>query len=174
MNLNFYIAQFIGIITTIGAVVTVQFKNIQTILVGEIILNLLIALNFILLGGGSGAGVCVLATVQTIWIYFYSRRGKKFPTLLNIGFMVGYIVTSSFSFSGFPSVISCIAALFYALSVTQPNAKKYRVYMLINGLLWVVYDINLHAWTSILTHGFLATSVLVAMARLDYCKKSNN
>ncbi|MDY6314447.1 MAG: YgjV family protein [Clostridia bacterium] len=171
MDWNFYIAQTIGILTTVGAVVTVQFKNIRTILVGEIILNLLVALNFVLLDGTSGAGVCILATVQTIWIYFYSRNGKRFPLPINIGFMIGYIAVSVFSFSGFPSVLSCIAALFYALSVTQPNAKKYRIYMLMNSLIWVVYDIDLHAWTSIFTHGFLAASVVVAMARLDIKKR---
>lgn len=165
-----FIAQAIGVLTAVCAVITVQFKNIRSILLGEIAANLLVALNFALLGGLSGAGVCILATVQTIWIYYYNRRKKGFPMPLNIGFMVGYTVVSALSFSGFPSVLSWIAAILYALSVTQPNAKKYRIYMLLNSLIWVVYDIDLHAWTQILTHGFLAVSVLTAMARLDYGK----
>lgn len=59
----FYIAQAIGIITTICSVVVVQFKSIKKILLGQIISNLLVALNYMLLGGLSGAGVCILATV---------------------------------------------------------------------------------------------------------------
>ena len=172
MNMTFYIAQLVGILTAVCAVVAVQFKSIKNILIGEIIANLLVALNYILLGGLSGAGVCVLATAQTIWIYFLGRKEKKFPLPLNICFMIGYIIVSLLSFNGFPSILSAIAALLYAMSVTQEESKAYRVYMLLNSLVWIVYDVYTHAYTTILTHGFLVISIIIAMVRLD--RKQND
>ena len=168
----FYIAQAIGIITTICSVVVVQFKSIKKILLGQIISNLLVALNYMLLGGLSGAGVCILATVQTIWIYFYNKKDKKFPLAFNIGFMVGYTAITFFSFVGIASILSCIAALLYAMSVTQEDSKYYRVYMLLNSFIWIAYDVYTCAYTTILTHAFIVISIVLAMIRLD--RKANS
>ena len=163
----FYIAQAMGILATICAVITMQFKNLRNILFGQIFSNLLIATNYILLGGVSGAAVCILASGQTAWIYFYNKKQKSFPVPINICFMIGYIIVSGMSFAGFSSVLSCAAALLYALSMTQKNAKMCRMFMLVNSVIWIVYDCYTGAYTAFLTHGFLIASILFAMIRLD-------
>lgn len=168
----FYIAQFIGLLTTVCSVVAVQFKSIRNILIGEIFANLLVALNYALLGGLSGAGVCILATAQTIWIYFYNKKKKEFPLPINICFMLSYAAVSFLSFNGIPSILSCIAALLYAMSVTRSESGSYRIFMLLNSIVWIVYDIYTHAYTTILTHGFLVLSILIAMIRLDHISQT--
>ena len=165
--MNFYLAQAVGVLTTVCSVTSMQFKKMRNILIGEIIANLLVSLNYVLLGGISGAGVCLLATVQTIWIYLLGKRGKNFPLPVHICFMAGYAVVSALSFNGLPSVLSCVAALLYAMSVTREESKYCRVYMLFNSLIWIVYDVYTHAYTTILTHGLLVASILLAMIRID-------
>lgn len=165
--MNFYIAQGIGIIIAVIAIASVQLKNLRKILICQIVVNTLSALNYTLLGGLSGAGVNLFAIVQTIWIYLFNIKNKPFPMTSSIGCMVVYLAISLFSFSGFPTVLSCTAALLYALSVMQTDAKKYRVFCLFNSLVWIGYDVYTCAYTTIFTHGFLVISILTAMYRLD-------
>lgn len=165
--MNFYIAQLIGVVVAVIAIISVQFKNLRTILVSQIIVNILAALNYALLGGFSGAGVNILAIIQTIWIYFYTRKGKKFSLPAGVLCMAAYLLISIISFSGFPTILSCTAALLYALSVMQSSAKKYRFFCLFNSIVWIGYDIYTCAYTTIFTHGFLVISILIAIYRRD-------
>ena len=71
--MNFIIAQWVGIITTVVALLSVQFKRVELILIGQIISNLLVALSYWLLGGMSGAWICILAAVQTVIIFFLDK-----------------------------------------------------------------------------------------------------
>ena len=168
---TFFLAQVIGVLVTVTSIVSVQFKNLRYILIGSVLSNLLVSLNYALLGGLSGAGVCILATVQTFWIYLYNRKEASFPLPLNLGFMAGYTIVSALSFNGVPSVLSCLAAYLYALAVAQSDSKMYRVFMLLNSFLWIAYDIYTRAYTTIFTHGFLVVSILLAMYRLDRKKQ---
>lgn len=86
--------------------------------------------------------------------------------------MAGYTAITSFSFVGIASILSCIAALLYAMSVTQEDSKYYRVYMLLNSFIWIAYDVYTCAYTTILTHAFIVISIVLAMIRLD--RKANS
>lgn len=163
----FIMAQIVGIFATVCSLVIVQFKNIRHILIGEIAANLLVSINYAMLGGISGAGVCMLAIAQTVWIYFYTKKDRTFPIPATIICILGYTAISIFSYGGWISIISWLAAIAYALSVVQTQSSKYRIYMLINSALWVAYDIFTGAYTTIITHGFLIVSILAAMIRMD-------
>ena len=56
MNMAFYLAQGISVLTALTAMVMMQFKSMKKILAGQIIANLLTASTYFLLGGFSGAG----------------------------------------------------------------------------------------------------------------------
>ena len=81
---TFILAQIVGILTTVSAVISMQFKDMKWVLVSQVVSNLLTALNLALLGGLSGAGICITATVQTVVIFMYKLKDKQLPTEFSI------------------------------------------------------------------------------------------
>lgn len=173
MLMSFYLAQAVGIVMTVMVIISAQFRNMRTILISQIIINSLAMLNYVLLGGWSGAGINILAVAQAVWIYCYNRKGKKAPMYVGILFMLAYITVSAYSFDGLPSLLPLAGAIFYAAAVMQSDSGKYRICTLGNGLVWFLYDIYTHAYTTMFTHGFLMASILVAMVRIDLKAKKN-
>jgi len=67
----------IGFLILILAMVAVQFKKIGYILFFELLVNVLTALNYIMLGGISGGWICFTATFQTAVSCLYKRIGSR-------------------------------------------------------------------------------------------------
>ena len=74
--MEFYLAQGISVLTGIVAVVMMQFKDMRKILIGQILANLLTASTYFLLGGFSGAGICLIAIVQTVTMFLYNLKER--------------------------------------------------------------------------------------------------
>ena len=94
MDLNFYIAQGITILTALTVIVSMQMKSMRGILIGQILANLFSASTYFLLGGFSGAGICLLAIVQAVAMFLYEQKGKTPHLAVIITFIVLYITCS--------------------------------------------------------------------------------
>lgn len=169
--MNFIIAQWLGIITTIVALLSVQFKSVESILIGQIVSNVLVALSYWLLGGMSGAWICILAAVQTVIIYFLDKldiknKNRKKRVLLLL-FVMGYVVGTMAVYKDWRDVVSGVCAILFVLAIIQTESAKLRIIMMLNAMLWVIYDYKTEAYTNILTHGLELLSILIAMIRLD-------
>lgn len=170
----FLIAQICGILSTIAAILCVQARTSGGVLLGQILANGFSGLSYGLLGSLSGAWVCILAAVHSILISFLGKkdtslRGKWVP-VISVIFAIAYVVGSVMTYSRWPDAISCICALLFVITIAQENAGKMRNVMLVSMSLWVVFDISVGAYTSIITHGATIVSILTAKMRLD--KKS--
>lgn len=169
MDLNFIIAQGLGILTTAIALVGIQFKNINHILISQILTNLLSALTFGLLGGLSGAWICVVAIVQTVTMFCFNRHpghgSKTYRSVLALVFCLVYVLGTAFFFRGWGDLVSGTCAVLFALAVVQEDSEQFRSLFLVNGILWMVYDLSTGAYTNLLTHGLSVGSTVVAMVR---------
>lgn len=166
--MNFILAQFLGLLTTVIALVGVQFKNINHILISQVLTNLLSALVFGLLGGFSGAWICVAAIAQTLTMFFFnkSRKGsQRTRRILAALFCLVYVAGTAFFYKGWGDLVSGTCAVLFALAVVQEDSDKFRGLFLVNGILWMVYDLTTLAYTNLLTHGMSVVSTVVAMVR---------
>jgi len=164
---TFIAAQIVGILITVSSVIGMQFKDMKWVLAGQIVSNMLTALNLGLLGGLSGAGVCITATVQSVMIFLLKLKNKEFPAEMSIVFAAIYTICSLAAYKSAFDILVLAASLIYAMSVIQPRSAVCRIYLLINSLLWVIYDLNIGAYTTIITYVILITSIVVAMIRID-------
>ncbi len=167
--MSFIIGQIISIVALIISVVIAQFKDVKYVLLGEIAANLAVALSFVFLGGMSGAWICIVATAQTIIIFWankYELAAEK-RKILMVVFAVIYMAGTAVIYKGWSDVVSCTCALLYVAAIVQTETKKYRWFMVANSLLWIIYDFNTAAYVNIITHGMLLISLLIAMVRLD-------
>ncbi|MDO5401682.1 MAG: YgjV family protein [Eubacteriales bacterium] len=165
--MNFVIAQWLGVATTVIALVGVQFKSINHILVSQILTNLLSALVFGLLGGFSGAWICVVAIVQTVTMFCFNRHSGRqtHRGILAAAFCLVYVLGTAWFYKGWGDLVSGTCAVLFALAVVQENSEKFRGLFLVNGLLWMVYDLTTGAYTNLMTHGLSVGSTVVAMVR---------
>ncbi len=165
--MEFYIAQGISILTGIVAVVMMQFKDMKNILAGQILANLLTASTYLLLGGFSGAGICIIAIVQSVAMFLYSL--KKIPPHKAViaVFVVLYIACSAFYYQSPPDLFSALAAVCYAFSVVQTKSSLSRLWYLFNPLCWLIYDLFTKAYGNFLLHVVVFASTLLAILRND-------
>ena len=169
MNWTFYVAQVVGVLTTIITVVAAQLKNMKYILICQLCANLMVAVSSAMLGGLSGAWLCSVAAVQTVVWYFLEKRGissktKKWTLWL---FAAMYVVGTVIVYQSWGDIVSCTGVLLYLLAITQSKPSRYRCYICLNTLLWMIYDITILSFGSLIAHGVEFTSALIGILRLD-------
>lgn len=165
--MEFYFSQICGLIVSAAAIASMQLKGIKSVLVCQLVCNGVGALSYILLGGFSGCGIYLVALGQSIVYFFFRLKDKKAPMLVAIGFILLYILCSVSTYQAPSDLISAAAALTCALSLIQEKPSVYRAFMLANGVIWMIYDVNLGAYTMILSHVATALSAGVGIVRLD-------
>ena len=167
----FYLAQLAGGLSTITALLCVQAKEAKMLLLGQFLSNLLSAACYGLLGSFSGAWVCILAAVQTLLISLANRRAptqrQKLVRGISVLFSAAFILGTVWTYSSWPDVITCVCALLFVITISQEKAGQMRTVMILSMSLWVIFDVAVGAYASILTHGSTLVSLLLARFRLD-------
>lgn len=169
--MDFLFSQICGGIVSVAAIFSMQLKSIASILFCQLICNGVGALSYILLGGFSGCGIYLVALAQTVVYYWFRKQGKKAPLAMALIFIGLYLLCSVTTYQGPNDLFSAAAALTCAFSLIQEKPSIYRLFMLLNGLIWTVYDLNVGAYTMIVSHLATALSVGVGILRLDIKKK---
>lgn len=165
--MEFIISQICGIIVSLAIVVSMQAKDIRKVLAGQLICNSVGALSYILVGGLSGCGIYIVALSQSVIYFIYRIKNKKAPLFLGVAFLILFLLCSFTTYQTPIDLLSAAAAVFCALAIMQEKPSVYRILILINGLIWVVYDLNVGAYAMILSHALTSTSALIGILRLD-------
>ena len=170
-EVNFLLAQLVGLVTAILAIFSVQLKTMKNVLMLGIFSNLFTVINYWLLGEMSGAWVCLIAIVHTVWIYNYNRGGKRFPKRLNYVFIALYSAAVALTFGGLYDVLAWIAAMAFAVAVVQVETSRYRLIIVVNSLAWIIYDLLTRSYTMAISHSLIFISAIIGIYRLDIKKK---
>ena len=169
----FFIAQGIGIVTTVVAILCLQLKNMNAILICQLIANTLAALSYLFNSEGlSGVGISIIAVVQALVMFFYDKKGMRphwFIPALFISAYVGYSVgvavfEQSFNFLIF---LPMLAATCYALAIVQKKPSMYRIFGAINPIFWIVYDAGINHPANFIMHTCILISAISGIIRLD-------
>lgn len=173
MGVTFYIAQGISVLTCLVGILMMQFKSMKKILAGQIIANLLTASTYFLLGGLSGAGICFIAILQSVVMFFYSVKNTPPHKLVIWLFVALYIGCSIFYYKNLVDVLSALAAVCFAFSVVQTKPMFSRIWYLFNPLFWMAYDLLIpeKAYVNFIMHTVLFCSTFIAIFRNDIKKK---
>lgn len=169
--MNFIIAQIVGILVGIISLGCVQFKDERILLWGQFLGNALLALNLGLLGSLSGAWICILASIQTLIIYYINKKcggsAHRNKIIVSAIFAAAYLIGTIITYRVWSDIIVCICAFLYTLTIFQKNSGKMRSILIVNMCLWVFYDFMVGAYTNILSHGATLLSAITAKLRLD-------
>ncbi len=165
------ISQICGLIVSAAAMASMQLKNIKFILICQLICNGVGAASYILLGGLSGCGIYLVALTQVVVCFFCRVKNKEISGWVAGTFFALYILCSVMTYQGHADIISALASVTCALSLIQEKPSRYRIFMLMNGILWMIYDVNVSAYTMIISHIATTVSASVGIIRLDLIER---
>ncbi len=138
--MTYYIAQAIGIVVTLGAILTLQLKNKKQMLAVSAVVNVLAALNILLLDNMSSGviinGVAVLQIVLSLW---HEKRGTDVKLAEKIIFLLLYVVGGALGYEKPIDLLSIVAAVLYMLAMFQKKEQNIRLFLLGNMATWTVY-----------------------------------
>lgn len=165
------ISQICGIIVFVFIFASMQTKKITRVLLCQIGCNAFGTLSYILLGGFAGSGIFLVATLQSVILFCLRLKEREVPKWLNIVIFAAYIICSLVTFKGAVDIVPMIAAILCALAIMQKNPSRYRIIILLNGAVWIIYDIFMGAYTMLASHIFTVASAVLGIIRLDILKK---
>ena len=142
-------------------------KNMKLILLLAFSSNVLVATSYLLTGAFNGAATCYLGAAQTIINYFLERKNKPIPSWLVAVYAAAFVVANILVFSHVTDMIALVAAITFVFIISQKNGKQYRVWTIINTVLWVVYDLITRSYGPLSTHAILLMTSLVGMVMHD-------
>ena len=170
----YYIAQALGILVTIGAVVNLQLKKKKHMLWLSAFVNILSALNILLLDGfSSGVIICLVAVLQIflcIW-HDYKNTDVKLPETILI--LILYVGSGILTYTRPLDILSIVAAVFYMISMFQKKEQNVRLFLLANMSAWTIYHAVIGS-TAIFAQIAGIISSLIALFRYGKKEKRDN
>ena len=137
----YYIGQIVGILVTVGAIVNMQLKKKKHMFILSIVVNILSALNILLLDKvvSSGVIICLVAVVQIIVAYIHDKKQTDVHVAEQIIFFVLYVAGGLLGFKTWIDILSIIAAALYMFAMFQKKEQHIRLFLLGNMATWTVY-----------------------------------
>lgn len=170
--MSYYIAQALGVLVTIGVIITLQMKKKKQMLILSVFVNAFSAANILLLDGfNSGVIVCSVAVLQLLVSIRHEIKGTQSGLAEKIFFLILYAVGGLLGINSPIDLLSTVAALFYMLAVFQKKEQHIRLLLLANLSTWTVYH-GIIGSTAIFAQIAGMISSLIALYR--YRKKEKN
>ena len=149
MTVQYIISQVFTIISYILLAKTYHVKNRKTILILNILIQMLFAVAYICLGAWTGLAMALVAIVRNvIFIIDENKKGKKEKGKMNkidvIVLVVVYIISiisAILTYDSFFSLLPVIATMIYTYAVCQKNIKIYKLLGIPIEILWIGYNI---------------------------------
>lgn len=161
------IANIISFIASIIMIYTGCIKNKNKILIMEGIEVAMYAVANLILGGISGFVVNILGIVRNILQYFGKLKGilKWVILLLTTG------LAMYFNNHGIIRSLPVIATGIYIAFLDIQDIIKFKVMVIINLILWVIYDIYLLNISSFIFGLIIITANLIAIIKIEKDRK---
>lgn len=140
-------------------------KNLKLILVFLVCANLLYAFSYLAEGKGiNGSAAGFLGAAIAGLNFIFESKGKPVPKwLVAVYFVVAITVQLLVAEITYLTAIIVGAVAAFLMGVLQPNGKMYRIWALLNIVLWVVYDILSKSYALLPVHSIQALTVVIGM-----------
>lgn len=156
----------ISVFTTASAIIGMQCKSMRGVIIGELVANVLLGLQYVFEGAFSAAITIPFAIALSLISLFLNVKGKKVPVMVATLFVAIFAVIAFWNFTGIENLVSYLALCCFVLSITAKKSAFARIATASNCFFWLLYDI-FEAPTAILTHGVLFLFTVVGIIRLD-------
>lgn len=154
-------AQFLGLIYAIFLILSNYGKTTKQILYLQTISFLFKAIHYYLLGGISGFLTSLISMIRNIIIY------KTKNKTLTIIFIIIYIIIGIITLKSIFTILPVIATITYTIIITKNNPKYLRYGTLITSITWLIYNIYIMSYSTIVLQTIMIISNIIAIIKLD-------
>ena len=167
------IGQILGIFVIIGCIINAQFPKRWQMLLCQVTLNVLSAVNYFLLGQGLAASLpCVVAAVHCTVNIVRDKKDKPAPlwekslfvALYPMAWGVGFLISVNNGTASPLHLIPLVALVFFVSSVLVKKEQMMRFFTLCNAVMYLIYNI-IYMNVALIAHVFTIVSVLIALFR---------
>ena len=170
--MSYYIAQILGLLVTAGVILTLQLKKKKQMLTVSVIVNIMSAINILLLDGfNSGVVVCFVAVFQLLLSLWHEFKNTDITTVEKVIFLVLYVAGGALGFETWLDIMCIVAAVFYMLAMLQKKEQNIRLLLLANLSTWTIYYIIISS-TAVFAQIAGIISSVIALYRFRKSKKT--
>ncbi len=149
-----YIFSILGTVFCAAAIL-IKGKDMRLILLLVFIGNSLAGVSYLITENGvNGAVSCFLGAIITVANYLLERAEKPVPKWLTVLYAVSFTAANLWVcvHINAATVFVILAALSFVLSTVQKSGKPFRVFTLVNGVCWVLYDLLSASYQGLIIH----------------------
>lgn len=162
----YIIAQVIGIIALVLAVISFQQKTHKYIVAFQLAANFAFVLHFGLLGAYTGAILNAVALLRSV---VFVNKGKKWADnkIWLWLFCVLSVAAGIITWQNALSVLPILGMVCTTVAFWIKTPRYVRMCALPSSPLWLVYNFASRAWGGVFTEVINMASIIVAIIRLD-------
>ena len=166
-------AQLIGLLALISAMISYQMKTQKKIVLIQIVSCTLFAIHFLLLNAYTGALMNLIAAIRSV---VFANKDKKWgkSNWWIVFFSFVCIVAVAFTWEGILSLMPMLGMVLTSIAWGIEKASLVRLISLPSSPLWIVYNFICGSTAGVLTEVFVMSSIITAIIRLDLPKKKHN
>jgi len=161
-------AQTLGFFYTLFLIISNFQKTAKKILIFQTLSFLFKSIHYLLLGGLSGFWSSNISMIRNI-IFSKIKRNKK----LTYFFIILYFILGIITYKDLGSILPMCASIYYTIIVNTNNPKYLRKGMIINCLIWLLYNIYIISYAGITTQIVMIISTIISIKKLDKNKNIN-
>ena len=165
---NNLIAQGIGMVGLIFAIISFQNNKRNLILVFLGFAQMCFIAHFALLGVWTASAMNIVGAART---FFFMLRGKKRWMDSNIvmyTFISLFFIAGILSWQNWLSLLPIMAMAIETIGVWQKDPKKIRFIVIIPRPMWITFNVIHSSYAGILTELFVITSLITGIIRFDF------
>lgn len=168
----YWIAQGFGILGLIVMIISLFQKNKDRMLLYVVFNGIFFGIEYLLLKAYSGMFSNFFGIIRTYVSKEKEKKEKYDKWYFLTFFLIGYAIIGFISFDGkIISLLPIIAEIIYVITLWQKDVKKIRIGTLLMVILWLIYDIFVKAYPSLITDLIVMSSTIIAIIIKDILKK---
>lgn len=167
MNFLFILAQVISIIGFIFYVFSIQCDNKKKLLTLQLVSNFLYSSSYLMLNAISAFFIGLVSFIRCILFRNVNDKNKKNSVLSLVILLFLSILVGIFTVKSLLDIIPIVISIVYILSTWQNNMKLIRYSFIFTAILWIIYNLYVGAYSSLIGNLFEIISGVIAIFRFQ-------
>ena len=163
METKVIIANAIGFISFIIALIAFHKKEKKNIFKYTLISNALTLIQYIFLNAYSGIATKIIAIFRDLSMVKQEKYNILKSKKMLIVFVCAYIILMIITYQGFISVFSLLAAMIYTVFCWNGDVKTVRYIGIFTNVLWLIYNIFVKSYTGAMANFISIVSTFIAI-----------
>lgn len=171
MSTVLIVAQVFAFFAFILYTLSFQFKKRGNVLKTQIFANIFYTLEYIMLDAYAGVNNSLFGITRSILFYIFDKQKKKCPSYVAVIFLSLVVIFGFVSYTDVFSILPVIISIIFFVALYTEDMKLYRKVAAVASILWIIYNVAVHAYVSVFDYTIELISSLVAIYRFDIKKQ---